>query len=158
MEVADAELQAAMEASVKFADRSMRNAAARYQAMKNLAANDGEEERWEESARTPWRAEKTLGWRKYLCSLSRAPCSPPPCPGSGHSPAQLVLGKSRVTPLKMQTLSRLELAAAVAGARLVGQCARQLEMPVARVTMWSDSMIVLGYIANRRRRFKTFVA
>ena len=77
---------------------------------------------------------------------------------TGAVTCQLVLGKSRVAPLKLQTLPRLELTAAVVGARLAGQCARELELAVDKVTMWSDSTIVLGYIANRRRRFKTFVA
>ena len=77
---------------------------------------------------------------------------------TGAITCQLVLGKSRVAPLKTQTLPRLELTSAVVGARLVGQCARELELPIEHVTLWSDSMIVLGYIANRRRRFKTFVA
>ncbi len=76
---------------------------------------------------------------------------------TGAITCRLVLGKSRVAPLKNQTLPRLELTAAVVGARLVGQCARELEQPMERITLWSDSMIVLGYIANKRRRFKTFV-
>ena len=54
---------------------------------------------------------------------------------TGVITCQLVLGKSRVAPLKMHTLPRMELTAAVVGARLATQCTENLEMPISGVTM-----------------------
>ncbi|XP_038069094.1 uncharacterized protein LOC119738319 [Patiria miniata] len=69
----------------------------------------------------------------------------------------LVMGKSRVTPLKLTTIPRLELTAAVVSVRVGSLLARELDID-ARHFYWTDSKIVLGYINNETRRFHVFVA
>ena len=70
----------------------------------------------------------------------------------------LVMGKSRVVPRKSHTLPRLELQAAVVGAKLARHVTRELSWQLDGVHLWTDSMIVIGYLRNETRRFKTFVA
>ena len=69
----------------------------------------------------------------------------------------LILGKSRVAPIRPLTVPRLELAAAALASRLRQQL-KCLELPLQKTIMWSDSNIVLGYIHNTTQRYKTFVA
>lgn len=66
-----------------------------------------------------------------------------------------VIAKGRVSPLKKQTLPRLELMAAVVGARLLSTI--RVHFPQAGLYLWSDSLIVLHWINNSPRRWKTFV-
>ena len=35
---------------------------------------------------------------------------------------------------------------------------RELDIPVASEEFWTDSQVVLGYVSNEARRFKSFVA
>lgn len=70
-----------------------------------------------------------------------------------------IMSKTRVAPLKQLSIVRLELQAAVLAVRLVDTLLRELpSLAQAQVTYWSDSKVVLGYIANESRRFSTFVA
>ena len=46
---------------------------------------------------------------------------------------------------------------AVAACRLYAFLSDELELKIDQVIFWTDSMIVLGYIKNVSRRFKTFV-
>ena len=69
-----------------------------------------------------------------------------------------LIGKSRLAPMKQMTIPRLELSAAVVACRLYAFLAEELDMKIDSVTFWTDSAIVLGYIRNESRRFKTFVA
>lgn len=70
----------------------------------------------------------------------------------------LVMGKSRVAPLKPVTIPRLELTAAVCSVRISQQLRRELEYHIDREYFWTDSNVVLGYIRNESRRFHVFVA
>ena len=70
----------------------------------------------------------------------------------------LVLGKSRVAPLKMVSIPRLELTAATLAARLSRFVLEELDVPDIKLFFWSDSMTVLRYLRNVSTRFKTFVA
>lgn len=70
----------------------------------------------------------------------------------------LVMGKSRLSPIKQMSIPRLELSGAVIACRLYEFISEELEFKIDRVTFWTDSTIVLGYIRNTSRRFKTFVA
>ncbi len=67
-------------------------------------------------------------------------------------------GKSRVPPLKQTTIPRLELTAATVSAKVGAMLRRELDIEDLKQTCWTDSQIVLGYIANETKRFKTFVA
>ena len=77
---------------------------------------------------------------------------------SGRIHVSLVLGKSRLAPIKTVTIPRLELSAAVLACRLSESVSREIEYQLDKTVFWTDSMIVLGYIANTKKRFKTFVA
>ena len=68
------------------------------------------------------------------------------------------LGKARVTPLNAVTVPRLDLTAAVLSARVSEQLKGELEIEITDKVYWTDSRMVLGYIANRVRRFHVFVA
>ena len=70
----------------------------------------------------------------------------------------LLMSKSKLTPLNIKTIPRLELAAAVVSVKLEKLMQQQLEIPVHESLFWTDSMIVLNYIMNQDKRFHTFVA
>ena len=66
-----------------------------------------------------------------------------------------VIGKSRLAPIKSVSIPRLELFGAVDVCRLYELLSDEFELKLDQVTFWTDSMIVLGYIRNVSRRFKT---
>ena len=68
------------------------------------------------------------------------------------------MGKSRVAPLKAVTIPRLELTAAVSSVRISQQLQRELECTIDQEYFWTDSKVVLGYVANESRQFDVFVA
>ena len=69
-----------------------------------------------------------------------------------------VIGKARVTPLKSVTVPRLELTAAVVSVRVSEQLRRELDVNITNEVFWTDSKVVLGYIANDVKRVHVFVA
>ncbi|KAL2089185.1 hypothetical protein ACEWY4_016084 [Coilia grayii] len=69
-----------------------------------------------------------------------------------------VLGKSRVLPLKNITVPRLELAAAALLVKVDRMLRREFHLDLKPSVFWTDSQIVLKYIANDQARFKTYVA
>jgi hypothetical protein len=69
-----------------------------------------------------------------------------------------VIGKARVAPLKVVTIPRLELSAAVVAARLEKMIRSEIDLSIDTTLLWTDSTTALGYIANKDKRFKTFVA
>ena len=77
----------------------------------------------------------------------------------GKVHVSLVTAKSRVTPLKQSiTIPRVEVTAAAVSVQVSAFLLEELDIPDLPVTFWTDSAIVLGYIANETKRFKTFVA
>ena len=76
----------------------------------------------------------------------------------GRTELSLVLGKSRLAPIKEQTVPRLELAAAVVATSLACVARRELNFDLQAVHYWTDSTVVLAYLANTSARYKTFVA
>jgi hypothetical protein len=70
----------------------------------------------------------------------------------------LVMGKSRVAPLKSISIPRLELTAATVGAKLSKFVLEELDFDNISVFFWTDSMTVLRYLRNVSTRFKIFVA
>lgn len=70
----------------------------------------------------------------------------------------LLLGKSRVSPLKATTIPRLELQAAVEAVRLSVILNRELNMQINSRYFWTDSTATLGYIKNSTARYQMFVA
>ena len=77
---------------------------------------------------------------------------------AGKVEVSLVMGKSRVSPLKPTTVPRLELTAAVVAVKLAALLIEELKIPELETYYWIDSKIVLGYICNRTRRYRVFVA
>jgi len=72
--------------------------------------------------------------------------------------SRLICAKSRVSPLKSVTLPRLELLGAVLLARLISKCEGTLNLDINRICLWTDSTIVLSWIANEPKTWKTFIA
>ena len=70
----------------------------------------------------------------------------------------LVLGKARVASLKMVTIPRLELTAAVVSVRVSEMLRQELQYEGVQEIFWTDSKVVLGYIKNDSKRFHLFVA
>lgn len=68
-----------------------------------------------------------------------------------------VLARSLVAPRKQLSMPRLELSAALTGAQLSEVLQTDLTMPIKRVTLWSDSTIVLRWIKSGSCRYKVFV-
>nr|XP_017214445.2 uncharacterized protein LOC101885244 isoform X1 [Danio rerio] len=69
-----------------------------------------------------------------------------------------LIGKARVSPLKIITIPRLELTAAVVSVSMSNILSEELNLIDVDKFFWTDSKVVLGYINNDARRFHTFVA
>ena len=77
---------------------------------------------------------------------------------NGKVSTSLVMAKSRVAPSKTITVPRLELMAAVLSVKIAEFLNDELDYDNIRHFFWTDSQVVLGYIANETRRFHVFVA
>ncbi|XP_064646181.1 uncharacterized protein LOC135499366 [Lineus longissimus] len=71
---------------------------------------------------------------------------------------RLVLAKARVAPLKVISIPRLELMAAMLGLRLALRVVETLKMAVKDVKFWSDSLDVIHWIHGQTRQYKPFIA
>ena len=69
-----------------------------------------------------------------------------------------IFGKARLAPLKQVSIPRLELCAALLAARVARTLEEELTTVVHRIILWTDSVLVLQYIRNPSRRFRTYVA
>ena len=76
----------------------------------------------------------------------------------GQVHCRLLLGKARVVQLKPVTVPRLELSAAVLSVKSSIFLDTELQFENLSHIFWTDSKVVLGYIANDARRFHVFVA
>ena len=70
----------------------------------------------------------------------------------------LVIEKSTVVPLKYISIPRLELTAATLSINKFKLLTSELQFGITKDVFWTDSQVVLSYIKNQTRRFKTFVA
>ena len=77
---------------------------------------------------------------------------------AGRRTCSFVMCKTRVAPLRKLSVVRLELQAAVLAVRLADTVSQELSMHIDHIFFWSDSTVVLQYIASSSRRFHTFVA
>jgi hypothetical protein len=69
----------------------------------------------------------------------------------------LVMSKSRVAPLKVTTIPRLELTAAVLATEVSQLLDKELQYELHH-SFWTDSRIVLGFINSEARRFHVYVS
>ena len=71
--------------------------------------------------------------------------------------ASFVISKTRVRPLKIVSLPRLELLGALIGTRLAKMTLESLKEQI-RIYYWCDSKIVVGWVKTQPYKMKTFVA
>jgi len=76
----------------------------------------------------------------------------------GNVHCSLVIGKSRVCPIKAVTIPRLELSAAVLSTEVGSMMNDELRYESLQTYYWTDSKIVLGFISNEVKRFQVYVA
>ena len=76
---------------------------------------------------------------------------------SGTVHTSLVMSKTRVAPIKRQTIPRLELCRALVLAQLLSHCKNVLNIPMQSIFAWTDSTIVLSWLQGNPRRFKVYV-
>ncbi|XP_062541702.1 uncharacterized protein LOC134209708 [Armigeres subalbatus] len=70
----------------------------------------------------------------------------------------LVTAKTKVTPLKPQSIPRNELSAGVIGVRLLKSVQENHSIPVQKRYMWTDSTTVLAWLRADPRKYRQFVA
>lgn len=76
----------------------------------------------------------------------------------GNVCCRLVMAKTRVAPLRRLSIPRIELQAAVLGARLAKTVGETLTVDVGQKVFWSDSTNALKWIKSSHRRYHSFVA
>ena len=77
----------------------------------------------------------------------------------GKTRLVFILGKTRVAPIKQQTIPKLELQASVYASRLGKKFNNELTLQINQTVHWSDSTSVLGWIYNRNKeQHKMFIA
>ncbi|XP_058816702.1 uncharacterized protein LOC131679977 [Topomyia yanbarensis] len=69
----------------------------------------------------------------------------------------LVAAKSKVAPLKMLTIPRLELQAAVLGSKLLQNVQLMHSAPVTKRFLWTDSLTVLAWLRADPRKYNQFI-
>ncbi|XP_028411629.1 uncharacterized protein LOC114534388 [Dendronephthya gigantea] len=93
-------------------------------------------------------SEEAFAASVYLRSVSE----------DNHVVCSLVMAKTKVAPKKALSVARLELQAAVLGARLAKYVTEALTRPVNRLFFWTDSKCVIGWIRSTAVWYKPFVA
>lgn len=76
---------------------------------------------------------------------------------NGEIMCALVMSRAKVAPLKQLSIPRLELQAAVLGARLVRTIQESHTFKIQQTFLWTDSQTVLSWIRSDQRRYKQFV-
>ncbi|XP_058456345.1 uncharacterized protein LOC131433769 [Malaya genurostris] len=70
----------------------------------------------------------------------------------------LVMSRAKVAPLKRQSIPRLELMAAVLGARMSQTILASHTLQITKTVLWTDSRTVLSWLCSDTYRYKQFVA
>ncbi len=68
-----------------------------------------------------------------------------------------IMARSRVAPKRQQSMPRLELCAALAGAQLAKLVRNEMTLSISQTIIWTDSLTVLEWIQSDSCRYKVFV-
>ena len=77
---------------------------------------------------------------------------------AGNKHTSFILAGSKVAPRAATTIPRLELCAALEASIAVNNVIRELHVSVSKVTCYTDSQIVLGYLKNHQKSFTRYVS
>ena len=92
-------------------------------------------------------SEKAYGSVAYLRTVDQA----------GNIQVAFLAARSRVAPVRQQSIPRLELCAAHVGAQLAAVLKKELTLAIASITHWTDSTTVLQWLQSQSCRYKVFV-
>ncbi|XP_030746008.1 uncharacterized protein LOC115874849, partial [Sitophilus oryzae] len=76
----------------------------------------------------------------------------------GKIQTRLICAKSKIAPLKVQTIPRLELIGALLLSRLIKKILEATKLVPSRIVYWCDSTIVLGWLNMSPNQLQVFVA
>lgn len=76
----------------------------------------------------------------------------------GEVKCNLLCAKTKVSPLKSETIPRLELLGALLGAKLYSKVLHSLKIKISCTVFWTDSTIVLGWLHTPPKTLKTYVS
>ncbi|XP_058837537.1 uncharacterized protein LOC131693614 [Topomyia yanbarensis] len=76
----------------------------------------------------------------------------------GAVKCSLIMSRAKVAPLKRQSIPRLELMAAVLGARMRQTIMETHSLRIDQTILWTDSRTVLSWLQSDQHKFKQFVA
>lgn len=93
-------------------------------------------------------SQDAIGVAVYLRQLNEA----------NEISTSLVYGQAKVAPVTPTSIPRLELCGAVLAVQAAQRVLKEIDMKITEVIYYTDSKVVLGYIANESRRFYVYVA
>lgn len=80
-----------------------------------------------------------------------------PVDKSGDIQVAFLVARSRVGPVRQQSIPRLELCAAHSGVQLGSVLKKELSLASTSVTCWTGSSTVLHWLRSQSCRYKVFV-